>query len=446
MSALYPTGINKTPLAKSLAARLFAFALLTALLTFAAVHSQNQAQAQENFTITGKVINGTEGASSPVGITVLLLVTGADTRLIATDHTSTLVDGRFEFQQVPVVGDGVYAFSVDYAQVFYEASLSLGDLSSEIELTVYETTQDASAVKVTNQVMVIGDIDEKNKTISAIEFVRLTNSSDRTLLPDLNLVPNNAGEISFLRFALPPLAEELDVGTDMPGGDIISIGSGFALTSPVLPGDHFVDYSFRFPYQGYEVSYRQSLPQGADVYRVMVPLRLSTVGIDPLQPVTPVEQEGGSYRAWEGYDYQPGQGLTLRLTGLPQPSLGARLEKSISSGAFWKVAIPSAMGAVLVFLLLLGILKPRLRVETPMRSTSGGVDRAPVGPSPVDREAAIRQIASLDERFLEGDVAEADYLSERETLVNWALGHEGPAEQDPQLDQDLPADEQPLDR
>ena len=428
MYSLHPTGIKIFPVARLIA--IAAIALLTIPLALAGGHSQ--AQAQQNLAITGKVINGTAGASPPEGIPVLLLVSGADSRLIATDQTSTSTGGRFEFQRVPVADDGVYAFSVDYARVFYGASLSLGDLSAEIELTVYETTQDVSVVRVTNQVMVIGDIDEKNSKISAIEFVRLSNTSDRTLLPDLN----NMGQLSFLRFALPPSAEGLDVGSDMPGGDIISIGTGFALTSPVLPGEHFVDFSFRFPYQGEEVSYRQSLPQGADVYRVMVPQRLSTVGISPLQPATTVEQEGTSYRAWEGYDYMPGQGFSLRLTGLPQPSLGARLENSITSGTFWKIAIPSAMGAVLAFLLLLGTLKPRLRAENALGATLGGLDRAPA-----DREATIREIATLDERFQQGEVAEADYLVERETLVARALGHFESTEQAPQREKEVPADE-----
>ena len=424
----------KTPVARLIA--IVAIALLTTPLALAGGHTQAQAQAQaqaqDTFTITGKVINGTEGASPPEDIPVLLLVTGADSRLIATDQTSTETDGRFEFQQVPVADDGVYAFSVDYAGVFYGASLGLGDLSAEIALTVYETTQDVTVVRVTNQVMVIGDIDEKNKTISAIEFVRLTNTSDRTLLPDLN----NMGQLSFLRFALPPLAEDLDVGSDMPGGRIIFIGTGFALTSPVLPGEHFVDFSFRFPYQGEEISYRQSLPQGADVYRVMVPLRLSTIGVSPLQPVTSVEQEGTSYRAWEGYDYKPGQGLSLRITGLPQPSLGARLEKSITDGTFWKIAIPIAMGAVLAFLLLLGTLKPRLRAENALGPTLGGQDRPPA-----DREATIREIATLDERFQLGDVVEADYQAQRETLVYRALGQFESTDQAPQREKEVPTDE-----
>ncbi len=431
MSSLSPSGIKNIHLALCIA--IAAVALLTTLLALGG--GIPQAQTQETLTITGRVINGTEGATPPEGVAVLLLVSGADSGLIATDQNPTTPDGHFEFQDVPAIGDASYAFSVEYAQVFYGASLSLDDLSGEIQLTVYETTEDASVVRVTNQVMVIADIDEKNQTISAIEFVRLSNSSDRTLLPDLN----NMGQLSFLRFALPPLAQELDVGSDMPGGDIIPIGTGFALTSPVVPGDHFVDFSFSFPYEGDELSYRQSLPQGADVYRLMVPVRLSTVGTDSLQAVDSIEQEGNSYRAWESTDFQPGQGLSLRLTGLPKPSFGARLEKSLSSANFWKVAIPIAMGAVLAFLLLFGTLKPRWQAQTPLATSSTGPNQAPV-----DRESAIQEIAALDERFQEGDLAEDAYLAERETLVARALGHSDPSEQGrepPQRDREVPTDE-----
>ena len=188
MSSQFPFGIINRPAGIPFAARLFALALIATLVGLTAWHLQfqAQAQAQESLTITGRVINGTEGASPPADVPVLLLVSGADTNLIATDQTSTRADGSFEFQQVPAIADGSYAFSVDYAEVFYGASLSLDDLAVEVELAVYETTQDATIIKVTNHVMVIGEIDEKNKFIAAIEFVRLTNASDRTLLPNLN--------------------------------------------------------------------------------------------------------------------------------------------------------------------------------------------------------------------------------------------------------------------
>ena len=309
-------------------------------------------RAQEQVTITGTVVNGTQGEAEPEGAPVLLLVTGADGALLATSQTASGAGGGFQFEGVPSAVGGSYTFSVDYASVFYREAFGLEDLAGEIRLTVYEPTQDNSVITVTNQVMIITGIDTGDRLVSAVEFVRLSNTSDRTLLPDLA----NPQLLSFLRFALPPMAEALDVGTDLPGGDIVSIGTGFALTSPVMPGDHSVDFSFWFPYEGSAVSYRQSLPQGAEVYRVMAPPQLDALRVAPLESLPNVDVEGVSYRAWEAREVRPGQGLQLELTNLPQPSLAQRLGRSISDGSFWQIAIPCALGAVLAFLLFWGSL------------------------------------------------------------------------------------------
>ncbi len=324
-------------------------------------------RAQEQVTVTGTVVNGTQGGAQPEGAQVLLLVTGADGALLATSQAAAGADGGVQFQAVPRVDGGSYAFSVDYAGVFYRGAFGFENLAGGIRLTVYEPTQDNSVITVTNQVMVITGIDAKDRRVSAVEFVRLSNTSDRTLLPDLA----NPQLLSFLRFALPPMAEDLDVGSDIFGGDIVSIGTGFALTSPVPPGDHSVDFSFRFPYQGDAVSYRQSLPQGAEVYRVMAPPQMDALRVAPLEPLPDVDVEGVPYRAWEARGVRPGQGLQLELTNLPQPSLAQRLEKSISDGSFWQVAIPCALGAVLAFLLLWGSLGRRRREALASRILPG---------------------------------------------------------------------------
>ncbi len=381
-----------------------------ALLSWAVVGGTGR--AQEEVSIRGTVVNGTAGASVPADIPVLLLVTGPDNSLMATNQTATAEGGRFQFDQIPKEESGSYAFSVDYAEVFYGASLTLQDLAQEVRITVYETTDDASIVKVINQVLVIAGVDTKNRQISAVEFVRLSNTGDRTLLPNLA----NPETLSFLRFALPPLSEELDVGSDLPGGDIVSVGTGFALTSPVVPGDHFVDFSFRFPYQGDRISYRQSLPQGADVYQVMVPLELSEVEVSPLLPVPDVDVQGNSYRAWEGRDFAPGEGVDLQLTNLPQPGLWARLEKSVTDGTFWKIAIPSALGAMLAFLLLFGALRPDRSAASPVNTPADGSSTVPAR-----REALIREIAALDDGYQRGEVDEADYQGQRANLVSRAL-------------------------
>ena len=53
-----------------------------------------------------------------------------------------------------------------------------------------------------------------------------------------------------------------------------------------------MDFSYRFPYQGDGLAYRQNLLQGADVFQVLVPDGMPEVRIRPLSLATPVNIEG----------------------------------------------------------------------------------------------------------------------------------------------------------
>ena len=96
--------------------------------------------------------------------------------------------------------------------------------------------------------MVISEIDVAQRLATATEFVRFTNPTDKTLRP--NLETARPGMFSFMRFALPPDASDVTVQSNLRGGEIISVGSGFALTAAVPPGQHSVDFAYTFPYEG----------------------------------------------------------------------------------------------------------------------------------------------------------------------------------------------------
>ena len=168
-----------------------------------------------------------------------------------------------------------------------------------------------------HQALILTEVDPHEQMITAAIFVNLSNESDRTLLPDLTNV--GPGRFSFLRFSLPPLAEELDVQSDLIGGQIIPTGSGFAMTAPVTPGEHNISYSFRFPYQGNALSYKQSLLQGADVFQVLIPQRLSEIQVGTLEPMHgSLNAAGAFYLVWERADLAPGQGVEVELANLPR--------------------------------------------------------------------------------------------------------------------------------
>ena len=190
--------------------------------------------AQETMTIRGRVVNGTAGAETPGGLPVLLLITGQDGTLAGTGQGQANPDGSFALENVALMGDATYNVSVDYGGVFYGQSLLPGQLAEELIITVHEATEDAGIMRVDRQVMVISDFDVAERTATATEFVRFANPTDRTLRA--NLETARPGMFSFMRFALPPDATDITVQSNLRGGDVISVGSGFALTAAVPPG------------------------------------------------------------------------------------------------------------------------------------------------------------------------------------------------------------------
>jgi hypothetical protein len=184
----------------------------------------------------------------------------------------------------------------------------------------------------------------------------------------------------------------------------------------VIPGEHAVDFSFRVPYRGDRISYRQSFIRGSALFQVLVPEQLASIQVAPLEPAPTVDIEGSVYRIWQGKDFQIGQDLFLELTNLPEPGLATRLRQSVTSGALWRVAIPGAAAAVLVFLLLLGITGASRRAVPSVAAAPEGLNR-----EPPQRDAIIREIAALDERFQQGDLPEREYRRRRDGLKTQIL-------------------------
>ena len=377
--------------------------------------------AQESLSIQGRVVNGTAGFSVSGDLVVLMLITGPDGTLAGTSQTVTAPDGSFGFDGALRVAEGVYTLSVDYSGVFYGLTLSQDELAEEQVIMVYEPTEDAEIIVVDRQVMVITGFDVPQRTATATEFVRFTNPTDRTLRP--NLETARPGMFSFMRFALPPDAANVTVQSDLSGGEVISVGSGFALTAPVPPGEHSVDFAYTFPYEDGQVAYRNSLPQGAGIFQVLVPDQWENVEMSGLDSRPPVGIQEEVYRAWEGRGIPAGPGVELRLDGLPQPGAFARIGGALSGGSFWVTAIPSAMGAALLALLAFGLFR-RYRPATAYDAATGmpEEDAGPrAGTNAGQRAVLVSALAELDESYQDGELDEDDYLDRRAGLVSLAL-------------------------
>lgn len=413
--------------------------LLLAAGGYGAAPSEMAAQETPPATVSvqGAAVNGTAGGDLPADLPITLHAIDPTAGRVATVETTTDGQGRFQFEDVTAPAGGSYVLVMDYAGMRYNSLLAAADLSRPVELTVYETTRDLGVVRVERHTMVLAGVEEQTREIAALELLNLSNRSDRTLLPELTNI-TNPNEINFLRFSLPAGASNLDVQSNLPGGEIITIGNGFALTAPVLPGRHQVNYTYTFPYGGNAVAFNQRLLQGAAVYQVLVPERLADVQVAPLESRPPLDIEGTAYRVWERRELPPRQGVLLELSNLPQPGPLTRLTQTAVDPGLWQTAIPIMLGLGLAGVLVYGWFRGARPAAAGIAAGDAAAGDAAAGDmaagddalSPARQQELALAVAALDEIFEQGGLSESEYQSRRAALLA-QLRRAAGAEQEP---------------
>ena len=334
--------------------------LVVALLAPATLHSQSTGAAP----VRGVLVNGTEGGAAPAGATVLLHQFGVDSGSVDTFETATDAAGAFSFDDVPPTPeDGSAALVALYGGTRYSRVLSPAELSAvaesgQLTLTVYESTQDVGVVTTASQSIIITGLDASTRRIATAQIFTLENRSDTTLVPDLS-APPMIGQFSFLRFSLPAEASGLDVSTELVGGEVIPVGTGFAITAPVQPGQHLVSFTYTAPYEGDTLAWRDNTLQGAESLRLLIPDEFGDIAVGGMTPLEGIMLGEVSYRVWGAQDVAPGAGVNLQLSGLPEPSWVTRLGNPLSEARFWFGALPVLVAVALAGLLGWGVIRRR---------------------------------------------------------------------------------------
>ena len=330
-------------------------AALAAVLLVAMPAALLYAQSSAASPVSGVLVNGTQGGEIPAGATVLLHQFGAEAGSVDTFETVTDADGRFRFDGAPEVPtNGSAALVAIYGGTRYSRVLPPGDPPEPLTLTVYELTRDVGVVTTSEQSIIVAGIDTATRRMAAVQLFTVENRSDTTLVPDLS-APPMIGQFSFLRFSLPAEAANLDVSTDLVGGEVIPVGTGFAITAPVQPGRHQVSFTFTVPYQGDTLAWRDNTLQGAESLRLLIPTELGDIGVGGLDQLEDLTLGEVTYRVWGAQDLQPGAGVNLQLSGLPEPSWITKLGNPLSEARFWYGAIPVLVAVALAALLALGV-------------------------------------------------------------------------------------------
>ena len=163
---------------------------------------------------------------------------------------------------------------------------------------------------------------------------------------------------------MPDNFSELDVQTDLPGGQVISVGTGFAITSPITPGKHQISFSYLMQYENNSFGYKQKLIHGADFFQAMIPNRLSGISIGIDAEKTDLNIEDTPYTAWNLYDVPPGMGPSIDVQGLPDATITDVMVNKLSDKEFWRISLPiAAIGVLLAIVPWLVLRQRRLNID-----------------------------------------------------------------------------------
>ena len=270
--------------------------------------------------VEGTVANRTPGGGEVSGLRVLLHQEGAGQGSFPESLTDK--EGRFRFQRIELDPSLAYGVSVVYQGAVYGATVQMSEGSpSPTVIDVYDAVDTQESLVLESASVLFAWADKSTRMISVLELVQLANDSDHTFV-------SGATPMELLRFGLPEGAETLRVETTLPDSRFVQVDVGFALLSNVSPGRYEITYSYTFPYSGGEAGFTRTLRNRLDHLRVLAPAEVMTLSGAGMDGPETVNVGGRPYQLLQTSDRSEGDMISLRLTGLPQPSWRDGLARS----------------------------------------------------------------------------------------------------------------------
>ena len=377
------------------------FAIVTVFLLMAA-----PAAAQEEFetVIRGRIEHGLGAPGfDPTQVAVTLNILEG---ISAFDQETVIPDdsGNFSF----IVADAEtrsYFIGVEYQGARYSETRASGDLGDTVVIRVFDTTHDTSVLEFESYTVIVAGAVPEEGWVEIIERASVHNNSGMTLIPD----PTAEGPMmpSFLRFALPPNAYNLDVRSNLVGGDILEVDRGFALTTPVTPTEgepHLFEFVYRLDYEERELDLSRTMRFGTESFRFVAAADVGRPVSERLADLGATELNGRFLRLLEGQDIAPGEVVFLSITELPLPSAWSTLG-GLAGEWYVRIVVPSVVVAALIALFGYLILSRRA-----LPAMGPHTDPETL------REQLLARAERLEERRRAGKVSARRYRAELDDL------------------------------
>jgi hypothetical protein len=255
-------------------------------------------------TVTGVVHNGTNSNKIAPGVDVLLIQLQGGMSVVAS--TKTDADGRFHFDN-PGIGQGPMLIRAVYRGVFFHQPLTPG--TSNVDVTVYEPTNNPAAIQVPLRLLVFQP--NGDKLMVGEEFSVQNNSS-----PPAAYFKQDGN----FEFTIPQGAELDQVSTFGPSGmpvrqGTIDKGKGrYAISYAFQPGQNGVRISYIVPYTGNQAQFRESSTYDAQRVLLVIPptMQVASAGFN----AAGTEQ---GYNVFSKESMKAGNGFDVTVSGTAPP-------------------------------------------------------------------------------------------------------------------------------
>ncbi len=379
---------------------------MACLLGCAAVLATAPVMLWAQATIEGQVTNGT--TNRPVsGAKVFILQPRQGMQQVATTFTDAR--GHFVFPSEGIDPQSFYLLQSNFQDVPYHAPVQFGSGGkAEIDLTVYESTRKAPALRVRQARVLLCAAGSK---IDVEELFALQNPGERTFVDTPGTfhfkISPGAGE--------PRAAVAGEMNMPLPQATLPGKQPGeFSIVYPLKPGLTVVMVGYQSDYSSAEFKYGDSVPY--PIEHAEMDVLPATLGVtsDIFKPAGSDTDSGGTKFLAEGVPADSALAVTLSGEAAPEsaanPTDNSDEQVKVTPNATTRLALPLLACFLLLLLWALGV---RMAKELPRfrdRQAAAILQHKEFG---AKADQLFNALADLDELFSQGKIVDKKYWKER---------------------------------
>lgn len=343
--------------------------------------------------VTGVVVNGS-GGDLPENLEVTLEIY-QEFNILYTETIPAQADGSFVFEDVVLDPELIYITMVEQDGTFFPSAFHMGSetLGKTIDLpiTIYEITSETDQLAVSRLHIFFQFTDQG--ALQVIHQVSISNFGEYMVAPELDGAP-------VLNFSLPEGASGLVFQSGSLGNPYIQTSAGFADPTAVLPGSNTYDtlFAYQLPYDG-KLDWELPMDLPTDVAVIFVQGEEVNVESQTLVPSGTEALDTEVFQVFVANTLSAESVIDLKL------SSGFSLSRSLNLDGNLLTIILGVVGLGLAGFGAWRFFRPADEEEE---------DFEEIEYDPAD--VVLDQIVSLDEAFVAGEMDEAMYQAQRESL------------------------------